>query len=747
MEDLIKLPLYVLYSQLSDDIICILKESHVLANTIRNVEQRAEYWKEKAENIVGLYLPFAPKQGYEMQYWKKMYTKLSAIVNAAPDEESDEESDDASDDTPSDDTHEESDNTSSDESDDASEESDMLSCESDDLQTTEPVNTVTEIVPTETLCTPSISYNRLTKYGKTSAFNQLFTSGRYEYIWIALTLDDAFSPPLMLSQAAFGKIVTRGDMDALLLLVGHMRLIHKSVPWKHVIKVAISSGSVEMLYTLLDMYKPHASTDGVVSFVQKIAIVANIQYLDKVIEMFSNILSVRDVVSIAYMFHILQRDNDDDSHDSDSHEDESDSNSGRAKFLAYILSLSDQQYHRIYSYGNVRHLSPEEAVVLASSNIVKLNQISMASPEVAIILYDSPYASVEFKNSLLYFICEDDVVFAEFLESRRIVVPLDKLDMYARMNNRSLEVAIGGRRVAPDVLEELMNISIEWNHPIPLECTYKLLGSDVRLLERRIMIAGNNTDYDKTLPLFIRLGVSLKVVGERIAFSPCADNISAINQLHEAGYNFEPIMHDFVIQRLFDGYYVRKLVDVLSIPPSVFKAHERRLVFESKVYADYTEGPATRIFMKAIRKHNIEAASKAAQNSELESYINNYSWVSELTPDMFKGEDVHQALLQIARNLEKQILRRVVSTLDGLIVWLRIVTGLGKDATLYFQDDDYGDNLDSDITIGYGDHVVSFIRRDITTSIYGGLDLFSSTGVPLTEPEDIRARQLKLISE
>lgn len=81
MEDLSRVPMYELYSRLSDNVLDILKESSTLANTIRNVEQQAVYWKEKTENLVGLYLPFEPEVGYETEYWRDLYASINSIVS------------------------------------------------------------------------------------------------------------------------------------------------------------------------------------------------------------------------------------------------------------------------------------------------------------------------------------------------------------------------------------------------------------------------------------------------------------------------------------------------------------------------------------------------------------------------------------------------------------------------------------------------------------------------------------------
>ena len=130
---------------------------------------------------------------------------------------------------------------------------------------------------------------------------------------------------------------------------------------------------------------------------------------------------------------------------------------------------------------------------------------------------------------------------------------------------------------------------------------------------------------------------------------------------------------------------------------------------------------------------------KITKNTVLpDLYTNDYSWVNDLTPSMLRNTTVKKALKILAHNKAKQILRRMVhkESNKDLLEWLELSTELGSGVRMSI--------VGNSTTYTY-DNMRVTITDNINNSKYSGLDMFSSTGQPLTTRDQIKARRLELL--
>lgn len=287
-----------------------------------------------------------------------------------------------------------------------------------------------------------------------------------------------------------------------------------------------------------------------------------------------------------------------------------------------------------------------------------------AHVEAALVFYESPKVSEGVKDKAFRMILAHKNILEELLKRKEIAIPVQYIICYVR-DNKVYKHIIQHRKYTSQDLEKLLSEAFREDYRESIMYIHKLLGSDPRYLERLVAVERIPNIDENMLSMLVKLGVSLNVVGERIAF--LAD-LETLKKLKSLGYSFDSIEHDLILEALLNSsttLKAREIANLLGTDWSTFSEDVNKSIRKGVHYKNESLDKFVRdIFNGKVSKDTVIP----------DLYTNDYSWIEKLTPSMLKDKTVKKALKVLAHNKSKQILRRITCNYsnDDLLEWLRL---------------------------------------------------------------------------
>ena len=343
--------------------------------------------------------------------------------------------------------------------------------------------------------------------------------------------------------------------------------------------------------------------------------------------------------------------------------------------------------------------------------------------EAAVIFYESSKSSPKVKQIALDIILDNyDVLEKLLIEDQvTISVPIIK---YQLKRGGEYKLLLQYGEFTRRELEDFLIYSICLQYLSAIKDIHVMLGAKIRDLERFIIISPC-TKFDKSLSLLINLGVSLEVVGERIAFTKDLHNIRTLTK---CGYSCKHIAHDLIVSCIVNND--KPLARDIALEIGINSPEMYTSIF-GKHCSNFTELLQTEKYdqaVKYLRKYD-------------DLYSEDYSWVEYVPLDLTINKHIKNLFCISVCNLGKQILRRIIlgKNYDNLVTWLKLATELCEYVSMKVHS--------NKVVYVYNGQKVSISVDSISRSKYSGLDMFSSEGMPLNTADEIRARRLELTSK
>jgi hypothetical protein len=363
----------------------------------------------------------------------------------------------------------------------------------------------------------------------------LLDSGDYQYLLILMRLDPMYYEGKDFDKA-FTNATHNSDVEAFKLLFG-LYTSNGELNWDHYLSYCIVIQNDEIFYTMIDLIEPYATKYEIKQIIGEISQSAKIDYFQEVISKYSYLITPEEAAYSAYVidYEICGGEND------------LLPAKKLAEFLKYILAIPTQRTYKVSDYWNT-YLSKEEALVLVQSDKVIIDELMYYNikPEVALVFYGSPKVNDDIKDDAFMRILVRDDVLKELLDKKDLNIPIRRIISYIG-EDKLYKRIIQHRKYPKRDLEELLGNALREDYRESIKYVYKLLGSDPRTLERVIMTQPITKIKDDVLSLLMKLGVSLDVVGERIAFLM---NLKTLKKLKLLGYSLDSISHDLVLESL-----------------------------------------------------------------------------------------------------------------------------------------------------------------------------------------------------
>jgi hypothetical protein len=550
-------------------------------------------------------------------------------------------------------------------------------------------------------------YDNLTdekgEYDEVKLLEQLKT-GKSEYVWIMIAEGMKISHDAL--SALLAALADLRDFDSLNLVFNNMTVMEKDLPFRN----AIFNNDLEMFKAIFLMFtsKDNTLSTDAIRRVICYSITKGTLYI---LEFITSLKLDKDKYNWNdYVERISVSNNHDPT---------------KARMLEHILKFVDRANPFELSRYRSSSLSKEAVKVMADSGKIEFNTLYNTKSGIdldtmlILYMYSQPDSSLEVLCLLK--LIRNETLLSEALNYR---IPRDNIDdiLQIAMRNDNNSFAILVDKLNLQLGNKWFHRSLDDANETPFLYICEVLDITVEQLENSIMLSTNATFAGK-IPLFIKLGVSLKLVGEKLAFN--ANDIEVIKQLHDLGFSFDNCADDLMFHYQKNRYISDFIVSCLSFKPMIH------------IY-DFEKGAYVNLSRLITIRYGIDID-------------NNFDVVSinwdMVPPSFFKSlstyhynhPEIKYGAKIVTRNYMKTILRGLrKDLLESLLEYLNMVFfGTSLAGKINFDFDT--------LTLNYGDTMRVTISPKSLRTKYRGLDIFSSDGYPLTTREAIKSRRRELL--
>jgi hypothetical protein len=561
-------------------------------------------------------------------------------------------------------------------------------------------------------------------YNNNSAL-ELFYTGRYEYVWIGSQLYSLDVLSTNLRKTAERAILTK-DIPSFRIVFDMI----KTLDWQYetILIVTLFTRALDddkTYYALLDLYKPYLTNYSAQLIIK--GAIAKPRLVQRTLEVCSNVITEQEASNILFanIYDLKSKKL---------------SCIERGNVMEYMLSLprdtkyklSDIKQHIFLGYNEDKYALCYNEVValLAHPDKVMYDQVNVDTPQSALLFYESDLVSEEIKEKALMDIMSDNELFERVLLQQKVNITFELVRQAIINDYKSLELLIYLSDFDEDMLIDALRLTIEWKRKEQLSFLYNLIPTAKTEVER--FIVTRSSYILPMLPTCVELGISIKVVGEAVAFN---DGNSS-DLLVSLGYSLDPILDDLVIHYL--KYNNEAALTTLEKYIDIDYKYLYKTWAKSKVSKGTYYNKAMNSLMFALRDKEYKTALRLSNSPDLNPYVSNYEswWLDNITPELLREPSIKKLVKQLKHNKERQMMRGLFLKTDDLRTWIRLATGLK-----YLVTHTVNGNIH---TYSYNGITVN-LKKPRLTSKYHYLDLFSSEGLPLTSREDIKRRRLELL--
>lgn len=402
----------------------------------------------------------------------------------------------------------------------------------------------------------------------------------------------------------------------------------------------------------------------------------------------------------------------------------------KASMLKILLRLRETKNgYSLRDYKSTK-LSEDEASAIIDSGKVKLDYLYHgATPEAAMMFYNSSsYGSSLMESSLIVLSARDDLMLVALQEkctpqdiSTNTNMSIKNIIMEAsNYDNQSVRLVVEAFNLT-NLDYSVFNKTLSFVKETPFLFLCSFLRITVHQLEKAIMLYGSG-DMEGKLPLFIELGVSLKLVAEKLAFN---GDITIIKQLHKLGFSFNDCALDLINYYKKSKDIHRRIVKYIGYDPAI----DQEDLLE---YSDFYYESDEEEILYSLDKENINW-----DKCEEVHLFERLSPTARRHPKAIEGSNI------VGKTLQKRILRRITpnrySAIKNLVDWLNCVTPYSDEGYIVYKIEH------NNYVITYLDGSVVTLKVNSLETKYSGLDMFSESGYPLTTRGAIKLRRRELL--
>jgi hypothetical protein len=223
-----------------------------------------------------------------------------------------------------------------------------------------------------------------------------------------------------------------------------------------------------------------------------------------------------------------------------------------------------------------------------------------------------------------------------------------------RYDNNSLAI-LHSKFDSFEQLSDLFHTAVADGKEAPFLYLCRVLNVTVNRLEMSIMLSGSQ-HFEGKIPLFVKLGVSLNLVGEKLAFNA---NVDVIKQLHTLRFKFETCIDDLLFHFRENKDVTAAILNGLSFTPEKHDYKDELLNLKK----------LKRVLLVCDNKDVIELLDCESINWSIyrgkmfsKRYFHPY-----MHPELDNGAKI------VTKSLTKYILRGVNDEIQDLIKYLNMV--------------------------------------------------------------------------